>query len=316
MTEVQGNERTPVKDAPAVANEPRGIGGWLLLVAVGQVVGPLRMLVGLGQMFIDPDTLQAFERVPLATYGEFALNLALTLLAIATAILFFRKSRYFPRFFICELVAAFVIPALAVVWVALILSARFGQPFGEFLALEPQEVAQLILAVVTALIWIPYTLKSKRVRNTFGDDPRQGAAPTVDTATAPRVPLLRTVVVTVIAMGSVSVLAGLAHAIGRGAFSGNLLGGLLQIALAVWLLRGSNAARIILAVLFFVGFVFALSLPVLAPERDMLLIGVTVTVATLTGVGFWILAFSQRLRAEMAMNKARYREPENARSHR
>ena len=310
MTEVQGNERTPVKDAPAVANGPRGIGGWLLLVAVGQVVGPLRMLVGLGQTLADPDTRQAFDRIPWAAYGEFALNLALTLLAIATAILFFRKSRYFPRFFICELVAAFVVPALALVWVALMLSARLGQPVGEFLALEPQEIAQLVLTVITALIWIPYTLKSKRVRNTFGDDPRQGAAPTVDTTTAPRLPLLRAVVFTVIALGSVSVLAGLGHAIGRGAFSGNLPGGVLQIALAIWLLRGSNAARIILAVLFFLGFVFALTLPMLVGEREPLLIVVAVVVATATGIGFWILAFSRRLRAEMAMNKARYRKPE------
>jgi hypothetical protein len=313
MSEGQSTERPlAVQEQPAASMEPRGIGGWLLLVAFGQVVGPLRLLVALGQTYFDPDAQKGFEQFPLATYGELASLLTLMLFSIPTAVLFFRKSRYFPRFFICELVAAFVVPALSVVWSALTLSAQLGGSVGEFLMLEPQEIAQFVWAVVGALIWIPYTLKSKRVRNTFGerDDPRHLATGTVSITAAPRVALLRTLVIFTIAAGSISVLAGVGHAIGRGVFSSQLLGGALQIALGVWLFRGSNAARLILAVLDFMGFVFAIALLMLAGEPEPLLIVAAVAVAAMTGICFWILAFSRRLRAELAINGARYRKPE------
>ena len=312
MSEVRNPERVLVAAGPAAAKEPRGIGGWLLVVAFGQLLGLLLILVALGQMFFDPDTLQGFEQFPLASYGELAVTLALALLTTTTAILFFRKSRYFPRVFVCGLVAAFVLPALSVVWTALTLSAQLDKPLGVFLQLESQAIAQFMATIVAALIWIPYTLKSKRVRNTFGaqDDPLHLETQTVSAAPAPRVALLRTVVVILIVTGSVSVLAGLGHAIGRGAFSSQLLGGVLQISLAIWLFRGSDVARIILAVLFFIGFVFALGLPVLAGEREPALIVVAAAMAIAAGLCFWILAFSQRLRAELAINEARYRKPD------
>jgi hypothetical protein len=256
MSEIEGSERTLVAEPVAAANEPRGIGGWLLLVAFGQVVGLLRLLVALGQTYFDPDARKGFEQFPWATYGELASLLALTLLAIPTAILFFRKSSYFPRFFICELVAAFVVPALSAVWTAFTLSAQLGGPVGEFLVLEPQEMAQFALTGITALIWIPYALKSRRLRNTFTeqDDPREPAAPRTISPMVHRTALLRAVVYTIAAIGVVSLLAGLAQAIGRGVVSSQPFGGVLQIALAIWLFRGSNAARIILAVLYFMGF--------------------------------------------------------------
>jgi Protein of unknown function (DUF2569) len=312
MNELRNPERALVAAGPTAAKVPCGIGGWLLVVAFGQLLGLLLMFVALGRMFFDPDALQGFEQFPLASYGELGFNLALALLTTTTAILFFRKSRHFPRVFICGLVAAFVLPALSVVWTALTLSAQLGKPLGVFLELEPQEIAQFMATIVAALIWIPYTLKSKRVRNTFvaQDDPLHLETQTVSATPAPRVALLRTVVVIIIVTGSVSVMVGLGHTIGRGAFSGNLLGGVLQISLAIWLFRGSDVARIILAALFFIGFVFALGLPVLAVEREPLLIVVAAGMAIVAGLCFWILAFSQRLRAELAMNEARYRKPD------
>lgn len=75
------------------------------------------------------------------------------------AVLFFLKSRYFPRFFIGVLVAIFVLPILATVWVALAFSIQLGAPAGEFFLLEPLEVIQIGLAGITSLIWISYTLK-------------------------------------------------------------------------------------------------------------------------------------------------------------
>lgn len=312
MSEVQGIERRLDADPVVSANEPRGIGGWLLLVALGQVVSLLRVLVANWQMYFDPDARKGFEEFPLASYGELAALLALTLLAIPTAILFFRKSRFFPRFFICALIAGLVVPALSVVWTAFTLSAQLGGSVGEFLVLDSDEIIQFVLAGIAALVWIPYTLKSRRVSNTFReqDGRQEPAAPGVASPVVRQAALLRAVVYTTVAGGVVNLLAGLARAIGLGVFSGQLLGGVLQIALAIWLFRGSDTARIILALLYFLGFVFTLALPMLAGQREPLSIAVAVALATLTGVCFWILAFSQRLRAELATNAAIYGKPD------
>jgi hypothetical protein len=48
----------------------------------------------------------------------------------------------------------------------------------------------------------------------------------------------------------------------------------------------------------------------LAGEREPLLIVVAVALATMMGVCFWILAFSRRLRTELATSEARYRKPD------
>ncbi len=297
MSEVQAAEYRASAASVTGVGEPRGIGGWLLLVAFGQVVGPLSVLIVLGRSYLDPETLRSFEQYPLATYGELVLNLVVVLLVISTAILFFRKSRYFPRFYICELVAAFLVPVLSTVWIAVILSVQLGVPVSELLVLEPQEVAQLGVAIVTALIWISYTLKSRRVKNTFDGN-----------AAASRTRLLRAVVFVIVAGGAVGLLAGLGHAIGRGVFSGQLVGGTVQIALGIWMWRGSDVARVILTVLYALGFVFALAVPFVTNERGWALL-IFGGIALLIAVCFWILAFSKRLRAELAINEARYRKP-------
>jgi hypothetical protein len=300
MSEAQAAEYRSSEASGTGVGEPRGIGGWLLLVAFGQVVGPLSGLVILGRSYLDPEILKAFEQYPLASYGELVLYLVLLVLVISTAVLFFRKSRYFPRFYICELVAAGLIPALSTLWISVILSVQLGVPVLELLEPEPQELAQLGVAIVVALIWIPYTLKSRRVKNTFDGNPA-----------ASQTRLLRVVVFVIVAGGAGGLLAGLGHAIGRGVFSGQLVGGTVQIALGIWMWRGSDVARAILIVLYALGFVFALAVPVLTNERGWALL-IFGGMALLIGACFWILAFSKRLRAELAINEARYRKPDPA----
>lgn len=298
------SERSSREQPPATAeanDELRGIDGWLLIVAFGQVFGPLLLLVRLASILRDQIALKSFQQFPLAAYGEVALHVILIVLAIVTAILFFLRSRYFPRFFICALIATVVTPLLATVWIAVTLSAQLDEPFRDFLVLEPEEVVQLATVVVIAAIWVPYTVRSQRVKNTFDGRPVRPAPPT---------PMLQSVVQIVIIVGAMSLLSGIARAIGGVSPPGGmLLSGVLQIALGIWLFRGSNAARIILAVLYFTGFAVALALPMLAGEREPLLIVVTITIAAISGVCCWILTFSKRLREEMAINETRYRPP-------
>jgi hypothetical protein len=167
MSDTEAAERESVAERATAAEEPSGIGGWLLLVAFGQVAGVLRLLVMLGQQYSDPENLEAFAQFPLLMYGELAMNLCLSIFVIVLLLLFFGKSRYFQRFFIVALLLAIASPAVNILWVALALSIQLGSPFTEFLEFERQEKNQMILGVISALIWTPYVLKSKRVRNTF-----------------------------------------------------------------------------------------------------------------------------------------------------
>ena len=145
---------------------PAGIGGWLGLLAFGQVVGIMRLAVSLSQYYTTLDP-QITTKFPTAIWGEAALNAVFVWLCVYTLVLFFRRSRNFPRFFIWQMVVVIVFPFLDLLWIASIISLSNGRPFAEFLTLDAREGAQIITALIGAAIWIPYMLRSKRVANTF-----------------------------------------------------------------------------------------------------------------------------------------------------
>jgi hypothetical protein len=218
---------------------------------------------------------------------------------LSTILLFFVRSRYFPLFFIGQMLVALVSPVLSTAWTALALSLELGAPFSELFEFERPDWIQLAVIAGQAAIGISYALRSKRVRNTFdGRDPAQ------------QTKLLIVIVFVVAAIGAIAVFAGLLHATVRGAFSGQLLGGPLQIALAVWLYRGSDIARAILTLLYALGFLFAIGLAFFSTGGGQTIVVLGSAMAIMTSVVFFILAFSKRLRAELAINEARYRKPE------
>ena len=87
-------------------NELAGIGGWLILVAFGQIVGPLRLLVSIFNYYKDLES-DVWAKYPVTFYGEAVLYMSLLVLSCYTAYLFFQKSRLFPKFLIYELVAQY-----------------------------------------------------------------------------------------------------------------------------------------------------------------------------------------------------------------
>jgi hypothetical protein len=148
--------------------EPPAIGGWLILVGIGQVVGPIRLLVSLGQYYAALEW-EVAARFPAAFLGEAALSTAYLILVVLTAVLFFRRSRLFPRFFVYEVIATVVYFPLGAVWVAMTISAVSGQSFNDLFAgaFEPKEVGQVIVAGIVGCLWIWYLYASKRVARTF-----------------------------------------------------------------------------------------------------------------------------------------------------
>jgi hypothetical protein len=164
--------REPVVDAADAAEfknvnpELTGIGGWLVLLAFGQVLGILRLLVTLGQYYTTISA-ELWKQFPTALWGEAALNAAMVGLVVCTTVQLFRHSRHFPSLFIGQTIFAIVMPLVDLVWLASIFALATDRPISEFLTLDAKEGVQMFAAVIGAAIWIPYILRSRRVANTF-----------------------------------------------------------------------------------------------------------------------------------------------------
>jgi len=135
---------------------PEGIGGWLILPAIGLVLGSI---IGVLALLYS---LTLFSDVKAAGYGGiYALELfvlaGIVALTIYVAIPFFRKRRDAPSKMIL-LLAVGVGGSLFLLVVELGASAEV---FAE------ETAKQLLRDIVSAVIWIPYFRISKRVRATF-----------------------------------------------------------------------------------------------------------------------------------------------------
>ena len=153
-------------------NEPRGIGGWLILPALGLVITPFRM----GFQFyrdllpaLAPETWNALTDSSSAAYHplwgpvivfEVVANLALFVYTLWLLWLFFNKSKRAPRLFIIWLVS---LAATQIIDLLLTnqIPAVASQPT------DPESIKDVTRSIIGAAIWIPYFMKSKRVHNTF-----------------------------------------------------------------------------------------------------------------------------------------------------
>ena len=149
------------------APELVGIGGWLVLVAIGQVLGPIRSLLSIGNYYLNELDTSLFESFPLTVYGEIVLNVAFFAFSIFTAIMFFRHSRLFPRLFILQWILIGALPLIDAAWVAITASIYTGESLTEFFNMDAKDIGQVVGAIIFGPIWIAYVLRSRRVANTF-----------------------------------------------------------------------------------------------------------------------------------------------------
>lgn len=150
---------------------PRGLGGWLILPAIGLILSPVRLLVSLINDLL-PIFQEGYWEI-LTTPGSDAYhpfwapfimfevvgNLFFTVFSIALIILFFTKSYRFPKLMITYLLSNLLFVVGDFFLVDLI--PGIGEET-EFEALG--EIAKISVSVA---IWVPYFLVSKRVKNTF-----------------------------------------------------------------------------------------------------------------------------------------------------
>ena len=148
-----------------------GLGGWLILVGIGVTVTPFRvgfLSVWRSRQWLNQTTWEAITLPGTASYrenlgplllGEISGNLVLFIGAIWLVILFYGRRRLFPKVFIG--VVSF---ALVMVLTDLLLAEWLMKVSPEN---EAKAAGELTRCLVQALIWIPYMLKSRRVRLTF-----------------------------------------------------------------------------------------------------------------------------------------------------
>lgn len=151
--------------------EPSGIGGWLIIPAIGLFVRPVQLMSTISNDFMPifkegywsllttPGTeLYHPLWAPLLFY-EIAGNIFFIIFDIVLIFLFFRKFYLVPILFVTIMLLSLLF----------IISDFFLANLIPAIAAEsnPELIKELIKATVGALIWIPYFLVSKRVKNTF-----------------------------------------------------------------------------------------------------------------------------------------------------
>lgn len=143
----------------ATGTDLEGIGGWLILVAVGLGIGPLVSLSGVIRDLLMlygakyQNVLAARPGIAGLVLYEAVTNSIFLVALVALNILFYKKKRSFP-----SLMITFLASQLAFVLIDH-LAAR---------ALQPSTgLAGVFRSLAGAVIWIPYYLRSERVKATF-----------------------------------------------------------------------------------------------------------------------------------------------------
>lgn len=150
---------------------PINIGGWLILVGIGIVISPIRLLINLfdieyfnASLFASIDSLTS-GTTNIAWKGliifEIISNIFLIVSSLILCLLFFNKRNTFPKAYILFLSASLTISVVDFIWAYQFASYS---PEDNTLSIE---IVSLIRMVITCAIWIPYFLTSERVKETF-----------------------------------------------------------------------------------------------------------------------------------------------------
>lgn len=162
-----------------------GIGGWLLLLAVGLT---LRPFVFGAQLLQLADAVSIDKWAALTTYGsshynalwaplllfELAVNSMQLVFSLLLLVLFFRRRSSFPRAAILILFAS----------VVLVMGDLMLASLLPTISTTSEDIARVVRTALGAIIWSAYLLRSRRVKSTFARRYRVSAPPPL-----PRVPV-------------------------------------------------------------------------------------------------------------------------------
>lgn len=151
--------------------ELNGLGGWLILVGVGIVLSPLRLLfifiptyteIFLNGTWTELSTKDSGAYNPYFSSllaGEMVFNCIILMTSVYLIYLFFTKHYLFPKVYICLITATLIFIPLDAYLVSAILP--------DIPMFDPDTTKEFMRSGIAAIIWIPYMLVSKRVKATF-----------------------------------------------------------------------------------------------------------------------------------------------------
>ncbi|HUM14656.1 MAG TPA: DUF2569 domain-containing protein [Candidatus Nitrosotalea sp.] len=150
---------------------PKGIGGWLLLLAVGVCLSPLLIFKGIVSNLgvISGEAWQAITTVGEPAYhplfgplviGETLVQLSLLAVSVVNLVCFFTKNRRFP-----SLMASLLITTVAYLVVDTLLASMIVPP--AYRGKMGEQVGDIVRVAIPAFIWLTYLRRSRRVQNTF-----------------------------------------------------------------------------------------------------------------------------------------------------
>jgi len=149
--------------APNSGVGPSGFGGWLLLLAIGQSLAPLRTLSVLAQSADGYRALQdsSIPNATLAIYAEVGLFIGFAAFQVFIIISMYRKRHFFPRLFFYQWISGICVPIAD--W--MLTSVLLHIPLNSLVT--ARDVAGVLGAGLLGGIWVWYVARSVRVRNTF-----------------------------------------------------------------------------------------------------------------------------------------------------
>ena len=154
-----------------IQEDLQGLGGWLILVGIGLVITPIRGVFTYFPLYKDIFESGAWDVLTTpgtsaydpfwATYIslEIIINVGLLIAMVYLTYLFFTKRKQFPKFFIGIAVFSLVFIIIDASSIKIVLP---NEPI-----FDPDTLKELIRTLVAGVIWVPYMLRSKRVKATF-----------------------------------------------------------------------------------------------------------------------------------------------------
>jgi hypothetical protein len=152
-------------------NELEGIGGWLILVAIGIVITPIRIIImfmttysglfsnGVWDALTTPGGAAYNSLWAPIIIGETIVNSLLIIAWLYMSYKFFSKSRDFPKWYIGIAIFSLLLIVADAFAIRLVLP---DEPI-----FDPDTLKEFMRSLVMVVIWVPYMLVSKRVKATF-----------------------------------------------------------------------------------------------------------------------------------------------------
>lgn len=169
-TSVDDNENQ-VSKAEEQTSDVQGLGGWLILVGLGIIISPIKIVAQIYPIYSQIFQNGAWEALtspvsegynPLwapIIIGEIVVNSALVLSWLIIAYLFFTKKKLLPAWYIGVIIFTLVFILIDAFSIQLILPDEK--------IFDPETSKEILRSVVSIIIWVPYMLVSKRVKATF-----------------------------------------------------------------------------------------------------------------------------------------------------